>query len=151
MKQRKPVLFLSRTMAFLIDTAFLIFLHAGCSILLGQLFYTGTPHTPALFLVPVYLMLLAGTLPIFTLLYFMILHSSGGQTLGKYIMGVKVVTSSGLSLSPGTAFLRWVGYIVSGLPLAAGFLWAAIDHEHSAWHDKLADTRVVATRNSLTS
>jgi len=28
--------------------------------------------------------------------------------------------------------------------LASGFLWSAVDKDHCAWHDRLAQTRVVS-------
>ena len=77
------------------------------------------------------------------LVYFTIFHACCGQTIGKMLMGIKVVTMDDGLIRPGGAFLRWTGYLVSFLPLAAGFLWSAVDREHCAWHDRLARTRVV--------
>lgn len=75
--------------------------------------------------------------------YFTFFHAWGGQTVGKLIMGIRVVSTGLEQISPGLAFLRWTGYLVSAVPLAAGFLWAVLDKDHSAWHDKLAETRVI--------
>jgi uncharacterized RDD family membrane protein YckC len=47
--------------------------------------------------------------------------------------------------SPAAAFLRWTGYVLSFVPLATGFLWAAVDKDRCAWHDRLARTRVIST------
>lgn len=76
--------------------------------------------------------------------YFTIFHASGGQTPGKLAMGIAVVSLNGQQLSGGTTFLRSIGYILSAIPLAGGFLWAMVDKDHRTWHDKLALTRVVA-------
>lgn len=81
------------------------------------------------------------------LAYFSIFHALGGQTPGKLALGIRVVSGRGGPLSPGQAFLRWTGYLVSFFPLGAGFLWAALDKEHRAWHDLIADTSVVALRH----
>jgi len=77
--------------------------------------------------------------------YFTILHACLGQTIGKMIIGIKVVAVNNNPLSIGTAFLRWAGYFLSMLPFAVGFLWAVVEKDQSAWHDKLALTKVVAT------
>jgi len=75
--------------------------------------------------------------------YFVVLHSFGGQTLGKVFMGIMVVSDEGRMLSLGASFLRLVGYLLSTVPLGAGFLWAVVDQQHSAWHDKLSCSRVI--------
>jgi uncharacterized RDD family membrane protein YckC len=76
--------------------------------------------------------------------YFILFHALSGQTIGKMIMGIRVVTKDNKQVSPAVAFLRWTGYILSFLPLASGFLWSAVDKDHCAWHDRLAQTRVVS-------
>ena len=76
--------------------------------------------------------------------YFILFHTWLGQTIGKMIMGIRVVTNDNKLVSPSVAFLRWSGYILSLVPLATGFLWAAVDKDHCAWHDRLAQTRVVS-------
>jgi uncharacterized RDD family membrane protein YckC len=76
--------------------------------------------------------------------YFTLFHAWLGQTIGKMLMGIKVVTNDNKFISPAMAFLRWSGYILSFAPLAAGFLWAAVDKDQCAWHDRLAQTRVVS-------
>jgi uncharacterized RDD family membrane protein YckC len=70
-----------------------------------------------------------------------------GATLGKAVMGLKVIAANGYeSIDGGTAVLRYVGYIVSMLPCYLGFLWVAVDPQKQAWHDKIAKTRVVRIR-----
>jgi uncharacterized RDD family membrane protein YckC len=67
-----------------------------------------------------------------------------GQTVGKMAMGLKVVSAeTGNLLDPGTAALRYVGYIVSGLPIYLGFFWAIWDPMHDTWADKIAKTKVI--------
>ncbi len=79
------------------------------------------------------------------LAYFTLFHALLGQTVGKILMGIKVVVKDNGSISPARAFLRWCGYVLSFVPLGAGFLWAAVDRDQCAWHDSLAQTRVVPT------
>ncbi|MEW5949399.1 MAG: RDD family protein [Thermodesulfobacteriota bacterium] len=77
--------------------------------------------------------------------YFTFFHGYTGQTPGKQLFGLKVVHTSGLPLTFGQAFLRWVGYILSSVPLNLGFLWVAIDKNKQGWHDKITDTYVIRT------
>jgi uncharacterized RDD family membrane protein YckC len=76
--------------------------------------------------------------------YFILFHAWLGQTIGKMLMGIRVVTCDNKLTSPSVAFLRWSGYILSLVPLAIGFLWAAVDKDQCSWHDRLAQTRVVS-------
>lgn len=76
--------------------------------------------------------------------YFAILDAEGRQTVGKRAAGVRVVTaSSGEPISIGQGFGRALAKILSGIPFALGYLWAAWDPKRETWHDKLAGTAVV--------
>ena len=67
-----------------------------------------------------------------------------GATPGKFLLGLKVVDAkSGGPPAWRQAALRAAGYVLSALPLYAGFLWALADREGRALHDRLARTRVV--------
>ena len=74
------------------------------------------------------------------LLYF---WSSRGQTPGKMVMGIKIVSTDGGPLTLGKAFVRWIGYIISTVVFCLGFLWIIWDKEKQGWHDKIAGTYVV--------
>ena len=83
--------------------------------------------------------------------YFTLFHGSTGQTIGKKMMDVKVVPSSGGTMTYRKSFIRYIGYIISEIPLFLGFLWIAIDKDKQGWHDKIAGTYVVnPVRNSVT-
>jgi uncharacterized RDD family membrane protein YckC len=70
-----------------------------------------------------------------------------GATLGKAVMGLKVIAANGYeSIDGATAVMRCVGYAVSIIPLCLGFLWIAVDPSRQGWHDKIARTRVVRMR-----
>ena len=47
----------------------------------------------------------------------------------------------------GRAWVRLVGYWVSSLPLALGYIWVALDRRKQGWHDKIAGTQVVKLRD----
>lgn len=78
--------------------------------------------------------------------YFTYFHGSTGRTPGKTLLGLKVVQVSGEPAGYGTAFLRWVGYIVSALFVFIGFIWIIFDGKKQGWHDKLAHTLVVSAK-----
>lgn len=79
-------------------------------------------------------------------LYRWVANSLGG-TVGKRIVGVRVVRA-GTDRDPGFAIglIRTVLAVVSGLPIGFGYLWAAWDHEGQTWHDKAAGTSVIRQR-----
>jgi uncharacterized RDD family membrane protein YckC len=54
-----------------------------------------------------------------------------------------VVRTDGSPVTWGRAVLRYLGFIVSAIPLSLGFLWIAIDGRRQGWHDKLAGTYVI--------
>jgi uncharacterized RDD family membrane protein YckC len=77
--------------------------------------------------------------------YFIYFTGSKGQTFGKMIMKIKVV-SVGSGIAPGYwhAFLReFVGKLISALVLFLGFFWMLWDPQKQTWHDKIAGTVVV--------
>jgi uncharacterized RDD family membrane protein YckC len=74
--------------------------------------------------------------------YFVVLHAYEGQTLGKAAVRIRVQAVNGEPLGVPRSAVRWVGYIVSAIPLFVGFLWALLPARR-AWHDYLAGTVVV--------
>ena len=79
--------------------------------------------------------------------YYVYFWSSTGQTPGKMVMGLKVLSSeTGQLLTMQEAVIRYVCMIVSSIPLALGFLWALWDPKHDTWHDKLAKTKVISIK-----
>ena len=75
--------------------------------------------------------------------YFIYFFGTTGKTLGKQVMKIKVVTVEGSPLTYGVGFLRWFGYLVSGLTFGIGFLWILIDKNKQGFEDKIAKTYVV--------
>jgi uncharacterized RDD family membrane protein YckC len=76
------------------------------------------------------------------ILYFVGLTVLGGQTLGKRIMGVRVVRADGGRVRLKRSVIRYVGSWLS-LPLFWGYLLVLIDNRRQAFHDRLADTVVI--------
>lgn len=82
------------------------------------------------------------------ILYETIFTSGGRNTLGKWLIGVRVVNNqTGEPLSLGRAFMRTIGYYISAALLLCGFLLAFIDTEHRALHDYLAGSVVIESRH----
>jgi uncharacterized RDD family membrane protein YckC len=78
--------------------------------------------------------------------YFTWFHGVGGRTPGKMLLRLRVIQASGDPMTPGIAFLRWVGYLISGPIFCLGFLWVAFDGRKQGWHDKIAATIVIRER-----
>jgi uncharacterized RDD family membrane protein YckC len=77
-------------------------------------------------------------------LYFVILWSKFGGTLGQRMLGLHVVdAATGQNIGIGRAIGRFVGYVISTLALYIGLIWVAFDSRKQGWHDKIASTYVV--------
>ncbi len=80
---------------------------------------------------------------VLTIAYFTYFHGTTGRTPGKMLLGLQVIGEDGTPISFSIAFLRAVGYLVSGAILNLGFIWAAFDKRKQGWHDKIAGTVVI--------
>ena len=74
--------------------------------------------------------------------YTTLLHALGGQTIGKMIVGVRVVVDDAGPPPFGTALLRYLAYFASAAPLVLGFVMAGLRRDKRALHDLIAGTRV---------
>jgi uncharacterized RDD family membrane protein YckC len=88
---------------------------------------------------------------VISVIYYVRAWSTSGQTVGKTLLGVKVVTKDGSYPSGGKAFLRYIGYLVSGIVLSIGFLWVAFDRKRQGWHDKIAGTYVIYVEDEFST
>ena len=93
------------------------------------------------FLLYVVLYLFAGLL--LSLVYFTYFHSATGQSIGKRVLKIKAIQTTGEPINFKIALIRWGGYIISGLVMNLGFLWVMFDKNKQGWHDKIAGTYVV--------
>ena len=133
-----PAGFWIRCAASVLDYAFMLLVGAVV-VVIARLLWGGSR-------VEASLVLLAGLTAfnlLFGALYYILLHWILGQTLGKVLLGLRVVTVSGGSLSLGTSLLRWIGYLFSLLPFLAGYVMAGVRHDKRALHDLIAGTRVI--------
>ena len=133
--------FVSRLLAFIIDVVIVVWTTQATAWLVrtnNEIF-----HRYAL--VNFAAVVMAG-LPLIFAAYHIAFWTLAGRTPGKWILGLRLVTRDGSRVRLGRATLRLLCYLVSGLPLYAGFLWVLIDADRRAWHDRLTGTRVVYDR-----
>jgi uncharacterized RDD family membrane protein YckC len=65
-------------------------------------------------------------------------------TPGKMWLRLRIVDAATGGDAPFPRLvLRYVGYLLSALPLGLGFLWMLWDPRRQTWHDKLARTVVL--------
>lgn len=143
--------FWRRAVAFLIDS---MVIGIGASILyiaiLGTQFFNlfvkpPQSQDPQAFVSLLVSMLLFQAL-VFVLfwLYFALLESGKAQaTLGKRVMGIKVVGTDGGRISFWRATGRWFGKMVSNMTLYFGYYMAGFTKKRQALHDLMAGTYVV--------
>jgi uncharacterized RDD family membrane protein YckC len=86
---------------------------------------------------------LAVALIVWTAGYHVFFTVTTGQTIGKRLMGLRVVRTDGRRISATRALVRTVGYLFSAVIFFLGFIWILIDDRRQAWHDKLAATYVI--------
>jgi uncharacterized RDD family membrane protein YckC len=88
-------------------------------------------------------------------LYFALMHSSARQaTVGKRVMGIKVVSLNGERITFARATGRYFAYLLSGALLGIGYLMAAFTARKQGLHDMMASTLVVsrdATAQEITA
>jgi uncharacterized RDD family membrane protein YckC len=137
--------FLRRVFAFLID---LVVVSALCAILfvicfigykVGLAAYGRTlsaENSQGL------LTFLVGGWMFLTTSYFVLFHGMEGQTVGKWLLGLRLVGENGGTLSYKRATLRWLSEILLA-PLVVSILWIVWSREKRAWHDYLARSWVV--------
>ena len=118
-----------RWLASAIDPIIVIILYVILAAILGAIFGRG----------------IAFVIVTLGYVYFISRLLSKGMTLGKWLLGVKVVEKL-TGNSPGfwRMILReTIGKGVSGMIFGLGFFWAIWDKDGQAWHDKIARTVVV--------
>ena len=76
--------------------------------------------------------------------YFVLLESSALRgTVGKHMMGLWVTDLNGRRIRPSRALKRYLGRLVSAMPVWYGFAMAGLTSRKQALHDFLAGTLVV--------
>jgi uncharacterized RDD family membrane protein YckC len=128
----------SRILAALIDGGLLLALDAIVVYFTLRLCGLTLAEILQLSLAPlaVFLLLLDGG-------YFVAFTAVGGQSIGKMALGIKVVSEAHRPVPFGQATIRTLAYVLSALPLGAGFVTGFLGADKLTLHDRLAHTRVV--------
>ncbi len=78
---------------------------------------------------------------------FILLAGRTGQTIGKRLVGIRIVKEDHEPAGYVSVILRHcVGYVLSTAGLFLGFVWVVWDPRNQGWHDKIARTIVVLAR-----
>lgn len=81
--------------------------------------------------------------------YYVLMEGAEQQaTIGKSLMGLKVVRENGKRMTYGIALKRHLFKIISILPLGLGILAIIFDKRNQAWHDAFTDCYVIKKVNS---
>jgi len=80
------------------------------------------------------------------LTYGWICHGVTGRTVGKLFMGIRVVTAGGDPVSIARSLIRSLGMVLSILCFGFGYLIIPFTSRKQGWHDYLAETVVVYSR-----
>jgi uncharacterized RDD family membrane protein YckC len=75
--------------------------------------------------------------------YFTLGHGTAGQTIGKRILGARVIDEGGDPIGYLRALGRCAATVTAALPLGIGLAMAGLRRDRRGLHDFLAGTRVV--------
>jgi len=79
--------------------------------------------------------------PIVAVILFWVYRSA---TPGKILLKLRIVNAEdGGKPSVGRFILRYIGYILSAIPLLLGYFWVAFDKRKQSFHDKISKTVVI--------
>jgi uncharacterized RDD family membrane protein YckC len=79
-----------------------------------------------------------------TALYFVLLWTRRGATIGQSILGLRVVRQSdGGPIGWGTSIIRYIVLYIGFAIIYLGVIWVAFDDRKRGWHDLAANTYVV--------
>jgi len=133
-----PAAPLRRIIAGLVDVSLLLVLDAAVLYFTLRLCGLTTAEITQLPILPLFafFLLLNGG-------YFIAFTAVGGQSIGKMALGIKVISQEDGSVPIDRATIRTLAYLISALPLGAGFLPGIMSGDRLALHDRLAHTRVV--------
>jgi uncharacterized RDD family membrane protein YckC len=78
--------------------------------------------------------------------YFVLGHGTSGRTVGKWLLGARVVDEHGAPIGYVRALGRYVATLIAVLPFGLGLVLAALRSDRRGAHDLMAGTRVVRQR-----
>jgi len=132
-----------RFVATLIDGLVVLFITFILMAVFAILSIIVASYNPYGDLVGFHTLFLVSAIVISAIYYVRFWTTSEGQTIGKGMMNIRVISTDGSSISVGKGIIRYLGYIISGLIFSLGFIWITFDGKRQGWHDKIAGTYVV--------
>jgi len=135
MAEGRPAGFWIRALAALVDFVVFFLVQISFGFIGGRVWGPEVQSSPG-FLPTVWLFTF-----VFAGAYTTLLLALGGQTIGKMLVGVRVVVGDAPP-SIGAALLRYIGYFASVGTLSLGYVMAGLRQDKRALHDLIAGTRV---------
>lgn len=75
---------------------------------------------------------------------YFVVFTAGGQTIGKMVMGIRVVAAEeSQPLDFARAARRTLVWVALAIPAGLGFVTTLFTHDHRGLHDRIAGTRVI--------
>jgi len=135
MTEGRPAGFWIRALAALLDFLVFLLVQFSFGLIGGRVWGPDVASTPTFRpIVVVFTVVFAGA-------YSTLLLALSGQTIGKMLVGVRVVVGEEPP-SIGAALLRFIGYFASLGTLTLGYVMAGLRQDKRALHDLIAGTRV---------
>jgi uncharacterized RDD family membrane protein YckC len=132
---------------FLMTIAMVLLLESIVAVSLAD-FYgwasLDTPETEAVLWTVLGLMWSGTAAILLPVLYYTLSEGAFGQTFGKALFGIIVVSADGRPIGYGRAFARLLTLPYALLPAGLGLLWAALPPAKRGWHDYISATRVIS-------
>lgn len=145
--EQKKASFFSRLLAFIIDMLLLNAIFLVVSFMLDlslSYLFKYMSITDEDFSYKVIGSIIYFTCILIMFFYFSYLTYRYGMTLGKKVLGIKVVNEYGRRPEITEVIKRELfGKILSSLFMGLGFFWALFDKKNQALHDKIAKTYVI--------
>jgi len=86
---------------------------------------------------------------LYTFAYHVFFTTLTGQTIGKALMGLRVVAVNGKRISLFRAIVRFFAFLSCVATLFLGLLWVFVDNERQGLHDIIARTYVIYTWDAM--
>ena len=135
MTEGRPAGFWIRALAALLDFLVFLLVQFSFGLIGGRVWGPDVASTPTFRpIVVLFTVVFAGA-------YSTLLLALSGQTIGKMLVGVRVVVGEEPP-SIGAALLRFIGYFASLGTLTLGYVMAGLRQDKRALHDLIAGTRV---------
>ena len=85
-----------------------------------------------------------GSVAFISFSYFVLIWTfTAGQSVGKLLIGLRIVPLDGSKMGFGRSIIRYFAFLLSALILFIGLFWVLVSDNRQGWHDKIARTCVI--------